>query len=212
MSATKDIELRVLRHEVAVLCRTNPLPRLNWADRAVFASLSRRLPRALGCIVWPLRTRSWVGIAASSSKDGPTRTGPAGHRSTTARSPWWCEWRGRTHARIHTDPGRAAHTRQPGRRLDDPADHEATQHPTSAVAAHRHQLAAVPAHAGAQHARDRLLRLVLTVRPEVTDPGAGIRRAPVARGACPVRRPLPGLAAASGAAAVPPAARSSTVR
>jgi hypothetical protein len=46
-SSSKDIELLVLRHEVTVLRRTNPKPRLGWADRALFAALILRLPALL---------------------------------------------------------------------------------------------------------------------------------------------------------------------
>ena len=105
-----EIEILVLRHQLAVLQRRTPRPRISWSDRAVITALARLLPARprRGFLVTPatilrwhrqLVRRRWTTPGISPGRpaipagvralivrlatENPTR----GHRTSTANSP-----------------------------------------------------------------------------------------------------------------------------
>ena len=70
----KEIEILVLRHQLAVLQllqRRTPQLRISWSDRAVIAALGRILPLVAAADYWSPRPRSCAGIGNSSAVAGP---------------------------------------------------------------------------------------------------------------------------------------------
>jgi hypothetical protein len=89
----KEIEILVLRHQLAVLQRRTSRPRMNWTDRAVIAVIARLLParRRLGLLVTSSTIMRWhrqlITPCGFQIGDGPLSCGYGTSGQLQALSP-----------------------------------------------------------------------------------------------------------------------------
>src|SRR6476620_7266730 len=84
--AAKDLEILMLRHEVAMLRRHNPGPTLSWIDRALLSALLPVDLRRLRLV----SPRTLLRRHAQPPAAGPTRMHTQAAHPLHSRSGRWC--------------------------------------------------------------------------------------------------------------------------
>jgi hypothetical protein len=95
-NAFKELEILVLRHELAILRRRIPRPTISWTDRLLLTAASRLLPRPRwgSFFVTPTTLLRWHQRLVTKRWTYPRRLGL--QPFDKAFGHWWCDWRKRT--------------------------------------------------------------------------------------------------------------------